>query len=198
MISICMITIKTREEVEDRIQEACNNATSDFQFVFVSNKDGGVAENRNVALRKATGDYIIYIDDDLYEYPKGWDTALLNVLQTNKYCLMVGPRLLNMDGSLQKTISRCSDIESNLVRVPYLPGACMCYKKNGIFFDERFKRWGCEDPDFELEMKKENPNGYFTLCNIVKLKHKNEMKNINLFGIKNKELFRQKWGFLVE
>lgn len=198
MISICLITIRGREQIEDRIQEACDNALGDFQFILISNPNGGVAENRNSGLKKAKGDVIIFIDDDLYGYPKGWNKIFSDKLKEDLNCLMVGPRLLNRDGSLQNTISKCPNNQDDWIKVPYLPGACMCYRKNNLLFDEQYRAWGMEDPDIELQMKKIKPNGYFLLCNKIKLIHYNEMKNMKLHDIENKQKFIRKWGFIVE
>lgn len=198
MISICLLTIKAPEQVKDRIDEIKKQSTGDYELIFVSNPNGGVAENRNACLRQAKGNIIIFCDDDLYGYPLGWNEILVNKLSEDSNCLMVGPRLLNQDGSIQNTISKCRDMNSDFVKVPYLPGACFVYRKNNLLFNEIYRGWGMEDVEFQLELKKINPNGYFLLTNKLQLKHINEMKREKEFGLQNKELFRKRYGFLIE
>ena len=192
-----MITIKAEEAVKDRAGEATSTATGDFEFILHVNPDGGVSENRNACLRKAKGDTIIFIDDDLYEYPKGWNETLTTVLKSHSV-LMAGPRLLNRDNSIQATVSKSSNVTDSYIEVDYIPGACMAYRKNGLLFNEEYKGWGMEDIQFQLELKKLNPAGCIYLCNNVKMVHANEMKNEPKNGKRNKELFRKKWGFVVE
>lgn len=194
-ISIVMITIKKYETIKERIKEALDAALLDNQFILIENENGGVAENRNKGMCQAENDYIIFIDDDLYEYPKGWDKMLIEKVDKNT---IVGPRLLNMDGGIQDTISKCNNLEENYINVDYIPGACMALKKNNIYFDEGYKKWGCEDPDFILEQKKYNKNYKVLLCNDVKIKHMNEMKNMKMYDIENKNRFAKKWGFLIQ
>jgi glycosyltransferase involved in cell wall biosynthesis len=198
LVSICMITIKTKEEMQKNIDDALNNAISNHEFIFVSNPDGGVAENRNKCLAQAKGNYVIFVDDDLFNYPHGWDEQLLHKLYEDKNVLMTGPRLLNTDNTFQKTVSHCDDIETDYVKVDYLPGACMVYRRDGIQFNEEYTGWGMEDIEFELMLKKINPSGHFLLCNKVKINHVNEMKNEPNHGSENKRKFYKKWGFMVE
>lgn len=197
-ISICLITIKSEDDIKDRLEEIKKQTVLPHDFIFVSNPKGGVAENRNICLRKNKNDYIIFIDDDLYDYPLGWDCILIEKLKSDNNILMIAPRLFNMDGSIQNTVSKCPDVTTSYIKVDYLPGACFAYKKNDIFFNEKYKMWGVEDIEFELIMKQKNKSGYFLLCNEVKIKHKNEMKREKEFGLYNKELFKKTWGFLIE
>jgi glycosyltransferase involved in cell wall biosynthesis len=192
-----MLTVKARADVQDRIDEALGQATGDYEFIFISNPDGGVAENRNACLRQAKGSHIIFIDDDLYGYPIGWNDILVEILN-DPNILMVGPRLINADGTVQNTISKTDDVISEYIPVGYIAGACMAYRKNDMIFNEEYKGWGMEDVEFELELKNNNPNGKILLCNLVKLIHKNEMKNESIYGAKNKIKFIKKWGFIVE
>ncbi|MDD5589104.1 MAG: glycosyltransferase family A protein [Candidatus Nanoarchaeia archaeon] len=198
MTSICFLTIKTPEQVKDRIEEIKRQSTGDYELVFVSNPNGGVAQNRNECLRKAKGEIIIFCDDDLYEYPMGWNTILVNKLLEDPNCLMIGPRLLNVNNSPQTTVSHCDNIKDSFIKVNWLPGACMVYKRNNILFNEMYKFWSPEDIEFQIDLKRNNPNGYFLLCNTVTMKHINEMKRASETGIQGKELFRQRHGFLIE
>lgn len=198
MISICLITIKTIPEIEGRIEELNKHTSGDYELILIQNPNGGVAENRNKALQQSKGDIIIFVDDDLYGYFNGWMDILIEKLKEDKNILMVGPRLLNSDGHTQKTISKNDDVVTDYIRVDFIPGACMAYRKNNLLFNEQYKNWGMEDVEFQIELKKQNPNGKILLCNQVKLFHINEMKRHLDFGIQNKELFKRKWGFLIE
>jgi len=197
MISICMITIKPDTEVQDRIDEALSNARGDYEFILVSNPSGGVAKNRNDCLRQCKGDFVIFIDDDLYGFPESWDETMIRRLR-DPSVLMMGARLLNIDGSIQNTVSKSSNVVDDYVPVEYVPGACMAYRKNDLIFNEEYHGWGMEDIEFTMKLKQANPAGRVYLTNLVRLKHKNEMKREPEFGKRNKELFRRKWGFVIE
>lgn len=191
-----MPTIKQLAEVQDRIDEIKRTATGDYEVIIHSSEGGGVAENRNACLKVAKGEYIIFVDDDLYEYPLGWNEALVGALQSVQGVIMVGPRLLNMDGGVQSTNSQNSNTGPNFVPVRVIPGACMAYRKNDLVFDEGYKKWGWEDPDFQLQLKKKTP-GNVIICNTVKIKHKNEVKNMYAHFDENKKRFISKWGLLL-
>lgn len=197
-LSICMPTVKPIEEIQDRINEIERATVHKHEIIIESNPDGGVALNRNKCLIKSNGYYIIFVDDDLYGYPKGWDKTLIDQLKENEDIVIIGPRLLNMDGTIQHTNSRCDNINDDFVEVDMIPGACMAYVKNYLFFDERYKRWGYEDPDFILTMIKSGFGKKIVLANKVKLRHKNEFKHMNDYLHENKTLFLSRHHRLYE
>ena len=199
LTSICMLTIKTKEEVQERIDDAVEHATGNFEFIFVSNPDGGVAENRNACLKKTKGDFICFIDDDLYNFPQGWNEILLDMFLSSEDILLVGPRLLNMGNVVQHTNSHApDDLDVDCIEVEMLPFQCIVYKKNDLFFDEEYKKWGYVDADFVCRLKEKNENKKLLLCNKVLLNHKNESKHMMDNLEENKARFLNRWGRVYE
>lgn len=198
MVSVCMPTVKSLEEVQDRIDEIEENTVYTHEIIVESNPDSGVALNRNKCLIRSHGLYIIFVDDDLYGYFKGWDKILIDKLREDRSVAIIGPRLLNMNGMIQHTNSKCGNIEDDFIEVEMIPGACMAYTKNYLFFDERYKRWGYEDPDFILRMIREGLGRKILLTNKVKLRHKNEFKHMDDYLHENKTLFVSRYNRLYE
>lgn len=61
----------------------------------------GFGENHNRAMAACRGEYILLLNDDTLVHPGALD-ALLAFLEGRPDILLVGPRLLNADGTLQK------------------------------------------------------------------------------------------------
>jgi GT2 family glycosyltransferase len=136
----------------------------------------------------ATGEYILFLDDDAEVYPHAIDT-LMEYLSTHPECALAGPQLLNSDGSYQAnalpfpTVEiKCTRIIKNLLglkhfnpyisnikaqapfKPDYLMGACQLISMDAIrivgLLDERIF-YGPEDADFCLRLKSQ---GYEVVC----------------------------------
>ena len=69
---IVIPTCKKREEVEPLIKEIRATATGDFR-VFASCQPIYAAANRNICLNQVESDYVVMIDDDITDFPSGWN-----------------------------------------------------------------------------------------------------------------------------
>ncbi len=86
----------------------------ELRFIHRSNNDGYAAGN-NEAMRQATGDYILILNPDVAVQPGAIDT-LAEYLEAHPSVGVVGPQLLNPDGSLQHSCYRFPTLAMPLYR----------------------------------------------------------------------------------
>ena len=189
-VSIIIPTIKTEEEIAPLILEIKNTVVHKLNLIIVSGKRSAAA-NRNIGLEKAKGKFVIMCDDDIEQLPYGWDSDLIDALEHTGGS-MVGPRLLNPDGSLQRTNYRNYDLSKDFVEVRRMIGALNITRKSKLRYDENYLWWGREDTDFCKQL-----GGKFFVANKIKIVHRNEHKNP--YGSKEQETenfayFIKKWG----
>ncbi len=65
----------------------------------------GFGENHNTAMKACRGEFILLLNDDTLLHPGALD-ALVSFLDTRPDVVVVGPKLLNGDGSLQRSCYR--------------------------------------------------------------------------------------------
>ena len=70
-----------------------------------STQRAGFGANQNTAIRASQGDYILLLNDDTVVHPGALD-ALYHCLDTHPETAVVGPRLHNLDGTLQPSCYR--------------------------------------------------------------------------------------------
>ena len=189
-VSIIIPTLKTEEEIASLILEIKNTVAYKLDLIVASGKRSAAA-NRNVGLEKARGKFIIMCDDDIEQLPPVWDKTLIDALRKTG-ASMVGPRLLNPNGSLQRTNYRNYDLSKDFVEVRRMIGALNVSRRNKLRYDENYLWWGREDTDFCKQL-----GGKFFVINTVRVVHQNEHKNPH--GSKeqeaeNFEYFKRKWG----
>lgn len=188
--SIIIPTIKTEEEIAGLITEIKNTVVHELDLIIASGRRGAAA-NRNVGLEQATGEFIIMCDDDIEQLPHGWDRDLIDALKKTG-ASMVGPRLFNPNGSLQRTNYRNYDLSKDFVEVRRMIGALNVTRNSALRYDENYLWWGREDTDFCKQL-----GGKFFVINTVKVVHRNEHKNP--YGSAKQEsenfaYFIRKWG----
>ncbi len=79
----------------------------------------GTTYSRNIALRRANGNYIVIIDSDV-EIHKGTMGKLINVLNNNEKVGLVAPKLIYPNGNLQKSTDSFPTIFSKIYRFFFL------------------------------------------------------------------------------
>ncbi len=148
-------------------------------FIHVRQEDDGyrLSRSRNNGLLKSTGDYLIFIDDDLILHPRFITDHRNYAERSCFYCgtrVRLGPnKTAAIMGNHRNHISFWeSDLQSrlNTIRIPFLhkiiTGPNYTYKRlrgchlafwkedlikiNG--FDERYTSWGREDSDIAMRM----------------------------------------------
>ena len=131
--------------------------------LIVSPKNLGMGGGNNLGIKEAKGDYILILNPDTVLKPDAI-YILLKFLKENKSVGLVGPQLLNPDGSLQFSCSRfpsffipvlrrtflgdyfkyirerftMSEINHNEIQpVDWLMGSCIMFKKRLLLADGR-------------------------------------------------------------
>lgn len=136
----------------------------DFKFI-ASPKNIGMGGGNNLGIKEAQGEFILILNPDTV-LSKDAIKILFNYLKANPSVGIVGPKLLNPDGSLQYSCSRFPKIYTPLIRrtflgkifkkhedlflmkdsshaiieeVDWLIGSCLLIRREGFSgFDERF------------------------------------------------------------
>jgi len=190
MVSIIIPTIKTEKEIAGLISEIKNTVAYKLDLIVISGMRSA-SVNRNIGMDRARGKFIIMCDDDIERLPRGWDNDLIDALEHTGGS-MVGPRLLNPDGSLQRTNYRNYDLSKDFIEVGRMITACCAFRNTKLRFDENYIGGGWEDTDFCQQLK-----GKFFVANTVKMIHRNEEKNplgSEETKARNQAYFRNKWG----
>jgi len=183
-VSIIIPTIKTEREIIGLITEIKNTVYYELDLIVVSG-NRSAAKNRNIGLEQAKSEFIIMCDDDIEGFSYGWDKDLIGTLEETK-ANMVGARLFNPDGNLQKTNYNNFDLSKDFVEVKTMITACCAFRNTTLRFDENYVGSGYEDTDFCKQLGRK-----FFVANRVKLVHRNEHKNP--FDRQNEKYFREKW-----
>ena len=189
-ISIIIPTIKIEKEIVGLISEIKGSVVHELELIIASGKRS-VAVNRNIGMERAKGEFIIMCDDDVQDFPYGWDRDLIDALKQTK-ASMVGARLLNLNGTLQETNYRNFDLSKDFIEVETMITACCAFRNTALRFDENYIGWGWEDSDFCKQL-----GGKFFVINTVKVMHRNEEKNplgSKKQVAKNRIYFLRKWG----
>lgn len=189
LTSIVIPSLLTHDEnraLEDNIRA---QATGNIEIVSTC-RQLSAAQNRNLALEMATGDYVIMLDDDIRDLPHGFDQTMVDALKQHPEWGIVAARLLNADGTIQHTSTDNADTKSEYIIDEIVPGACMAFRRSDIRFDEHFIAWGYEDTDYCHRMP-----GAKVVLNRLRVTHLNQEKGRNVADWKrNTEHFNAKWG----
>ncbi|MDP3433251.1 MAG: glycosyltransferase family 2 protein [Bacteroidota bacterium] len=188
----CLKSIAELKEFPDEIivaDDGSGKETSDLiekfriqfsvPFIHVRQEDVGyrLARSRNNGLIKSTGDYLIFIDDDLILHPKFICDHRNFAKEGFFYCgtrVRLGPTKTTEIMKTHRNIVSCmeSDLQSrlNTIRIPFLHkiitgpgytykrlrGCHMAFWKEDLIkingFDERYTSWGREDSDIAMRM----------------------------------------------
>jgi len=92
---------------------------SDKIKLINSSKNLGMGGGNNLGIKAATGDYIFILNPDTV-IKENAVSILLNYLKTNPTVAIVGPKLLNPDGSLQYSCSRFPKVYMPILRRTFL------------------------------------------------------------------------------
>jgi glycosyltransferase involved in cell wall biosynthesis len=177
MYSIIIPTFRTEEELSEMIKEVKESVTGVCELI-VTSTEASAAVNRNIGLNKAKYDNIIMIDDDMRDFPVGWNEEIIRPLNEEERVVLVSARLINKDGSAAMNMGGNYDVSKPIVEVlnGFIPTACIAYKKNELRFDENYIGSGFEDTDLMCQFMRKFPEGRHVINNSVMIVHLNEMK----------------------
>ncbi len=183
-VSIIIPTLKSEEDLAGLISQIKSTVSHELDLIVISG-NRCEAKNRNIGLDKAKGEFIIMCDDDIDDLPYGWDRDLIDALKRTE-ASMIGARLLNPGGTLQKTNYKNFDLSKDFAEVRTMITACCSFRNTKLRFDENYKGSGYDDTDFCKQL-----GGKFFVANKIRVVHRNEGKN--QFKKQNKSYFRDKW-----
>ncbi len=184
-VSIIIPTIKPITEIVNMIEEIKCTVHYDLDLIVESSEESA-AINTNRGMDRAEGEYIIICGDDVEGFPQGWDRALVDAIEVTG-ASMVGPRLLNPDGTLQAVNYANYDLSEDYVQTCTMITAICIIHNTALRMDENYKGSGYDDTDFCNQL-----GGPFYVANTVKLVHRNEKKN--QFNEYNRAYFNKKWN----
>jgi GT2 family glycosyltransferase len=129
LLSVCIVTYRARDYLRDCLASLCANPPAGrFEIIVVDNHSGdgtvemlksefpqvSLIENQanegftapmNRALHKATGRYLLQLNPDTLIHPQAFD-QLIDFMESHPWVGICGPKVLNVDGSLQKPCRR--------------------------------------------------------------------------------------------
>lgn len=204
MIDIIIPTCKSHHEIADQVRQMCLTCDSIFRITPTC-RDVSSPCNRNAGLELARSDIVIMVDDDVCEFPLGWDLRLVLALRAQPRCVKVSARLMNPDGTPGPMLRNPPPTkDTGLTEANGLPTACTAFRNDGLRFDENFVGSGFEDNDFCNQLMDKYPDGMFLIHEGVRVVHRNEMKNQGFTkGVgpvpggnfeKNRDYYERKWG----
>lgn len=185
-------------------------AISNFQSLIsnlqlIENKENlGFSKGNNVGAKKAKGKYLFFLNSDTEVLDRGL-LQMINFLEENPMIGVLGARLINLDGSDQKSVGRFYHLGNvflmlfggerlgllrsapkNALNVDWVSGASMMVRQN-IFerlggFDEEFFMY-MEDLELCYRVKKEGFKVYF--YPYIKILHKQLGSSNKSFAIIN-------------
>jgi GT2 family glycosyltransferase len=198
-----------------------DNASSDGTGVFVATISGpvqsirngenlGFAKACNQGAAAATGDYLVFLNNDTAPHP-GWLEGLLEPLLSLPGCAMAGPKLLFPDGSIQQAgvvfdgqgwpyhlyaRSRGDLPAANKPRYfRALTGACFIISKVDFNaaggFDERYLN-GLEDIDLCLKINRMGKGIYYNPASVL-THFESRSENRSDHMDKNSVLYGSQW-----
>src|SRR4051794_33270136 len=126
-LSICMVSLNCRRVVEDCLDSLRRSRFSDFEIICADNgsTDGtleylraqsdvrliengwnaGFTKGTNQAIAAGSGEYVLWLNTDTVLREDSLDT-MIEFLKANPRAGVVGPKVLNADGSFQPQCKR--------------------------------------------------------------------------------------------
>lgn len=104
--------------------------------LIINNDNRGFAAANNQALKKSQSKYILFLGPDTIIHPKSLD-ILVEFMDSNEDAGACGPKLLNGEGTIQRSVRRFPSFRGVLYRHT-------AFRFLGIFKDE-YKKWVMKD-----------------------------------------------------
>lgn len=168
---------------DDRtVRDGLKQCISDCPEIILLESEKGLTRQRNVGLRKAKGDIIAFLDDDVTIEPDFFDRVAKIFADSNNsemggltaYDTKNYPASVNLRWRLRKWLRVVATLEPGfadrlgrnvplsfakpfvgLQEVHWLAGFCMIYRRSmieGLAFDEVLPTYGGEDRDFSMRV----------------------------------------------
>lgn len=181
-------------------------------------KNLGFLLNCNAASKKARGDYLLFLNNDVV-VGENWLKPMVDLIESDETIGLVGSKFVYPDGLLQEAggiiwaDGTCrnygkgmnpNEPEYNYVKdVDFISGASILVRRN-LFetiggFDERYVPAYCEDSDLALSVKQLGYSVKYQPLSVIThfegMTHKKGVyATLNKHQIVNTEKFKDKWG----
>ncbi len=195
----------------DNTEEQANlyiNKASQKNIRYIKNeKNLGLAKSRNVGIKNAFGEILVFLDNDLLVNKEFLESHLSKHVNANNYKLAVVSNVTYKPEYLKKSNfgtyiqSRAIGYRSNKdmidIDIDNLPdnyfagGGSSCTKKIAIeigMFEENLSKYGAEDELFGFRLKKNS--GIISFCNEAKILHDDPNVFPSFWKIKYEEMGR--------
>jgi glycosyltransferase involved in cell wall biosynthesis len=124
-----IIPIKDNKYIENLKRDLKKQTFRKFETIILDSNEP-VSVKRNKGVKKARGEWVVFIDDDVRLHPK-WLEELLKNAKKDK--VVMGTVMTNWDFGMKKDGQTCN---------------CIFHKSKFIPFDESFKKAAFEDKDW--------------------------------------------------
>lgn len=185
--------------------------------VIENKENAGFAKGNNQGVEKATGETILFLNNDTVVTP-GWLDSLLNTLYSSEKIGIAGPVSNNISGNQcisvtynQETLDGLENFAAEYVKektgekkkVLRLVGFALACKKKVLdevgLFDESFGIGNYEDDDLCLRVLREGYELYIAQDSFIhhfgSVTFRNSPINFNQLLFTNKSKLYEKWGF---
>ena len=109
-LEVIVVDNGSKDDSADMVKESFPSAK-----IFPLGLNRGFSAANNVALKEATGDYLLLLNPDTKLSPNCLH-VLVDYLKSHPECGIVGPKLLNGDGSLQNGLRKFPTTQSVFIR----------------------------------------------------------------------------------
>ena len=136
--------------VNDGSTDATPQIADDYDVYLINIPNGGLSNARNVGLRAATGEVVVYIDDDAYPDPQ-WLKYLAHVFITTDHAAVGGPNIPPLDdGSIAECVANSPGGPLHVLitdsEAEHIPGCNMAFRSSALLaiggFDPQFRSAG--------------------------------------------------------
>ena len=134
--------------VDDGSPDSCGKicdeyAEKDDRIIVIHKENGGLSDARNVAIDRAKGDYLTFIDSDDYVAPDYLESLYYALSQTDSDIAITNITTFDENGQYDNEFYRITDkIEvlegKDIFSTIYRPNACAKLYKRYIFYDIRY------------------------------------------------------------
>ncbi len=143
-ISIIIVSWKVKELLKKCLETVMASTGADFEIIIVDNNSGdgtkemlerdfsgrikfiqsganlGFAKANNLGLKRASGDYVLFLNPDTEIGPEVLAQAL-EFMKTHPDCGLLGPKMQFMDGSFQPSVRRFPTLMAIMLMLLKLP-----------------------------------------------------------------------------
>jgi O-antigen biosynthesis protein len=242
LVSIVMLTYNDIEWIPRALQACLDNTDACYELIVVdngstdgtvefltsetsgatvllNNRNCGFGVANNLGAGHAVGRYLFFLNSDAFVHP-GWLPPLLAPLEADETVAAVGPRLLNLDGSLQVAGALLTRAGATVVYgdgddanrpeysfpryVDFLAGAALLVRRSSFVetggFDPLFGLIYFEDADLCLELwRQEHCIVYEPRSSVAHIGGSGREPNPRVLqlALRNRSLFERRWRTLL-